>query len=166
LDHHFLHQAVEGRIERLTPAIEQLQLHGIAAAVETLQPEGGLAVNQETVAVNADPQPPAAVVVPEMLEGGIEQQPVDQHWFLAGSWAGQGRQQLGRAGARYLLGVGGHPIEADLAAGARGLHHLSPGPGGVNGEAMAAWGQGWHRHMPGGGGVADAQGGSAIELHH
>jgi hypothetical protein len=36
LDHHFLHQAVEGRIERLPAAIEQLQLHGIAAAMETL----------------------------------------------------------------------------------------------------------------------------------
>jgi hypothetical protein len=145
LDHHFLHQAVEGRIERLTPAIEQFQLHGIAAAVESLQPEGGLAIHQETVAVDAHPQAPAAVVVPEMLQGGIEQEPVDQHGFLAGPWAGQGRQQLGRAWHRNLLRVGGHPIEADLAAGARGLHHFPPGPGGVNGEAMAAWGQGRHR---------------------
>jgi hypothetical protein len=145
LDHHFLHQAVEGRIERFTTAIEQLQLHGIAAAVETLQPEGGLAINQETVAVNAHPHSPAAVVVPEMLEGSIDQKPVNQHGFLAGAWAGRGRQQLGRAWSRHLLGVGGHPIEADLAAGARGLHHFSPGPGGVNGEAMAAWIEGGHR---------------------
>ena len=72
LDHHFLDQAVEGRIQRFAPAIEQFQLHGVAAAMESLQPEGGLAVNQKTVAVHAHPQPPAAVVVLEVLEGGIE----------------------------------------------------------------------------------------------
>ena len=63
--------------------------------MESLQPEGRLAINQEAVAIDAHPQPPAAVVVAEVLEGGIEQQPVDQHGFLGWCRAGQGRQQLG-----------------------------------------------------------------------
>ena len=67
LDHHFLNQAVEGRIQRLAPAIKQFELDGIAAAMKALEPERCLAIDQEAVAIDAHSQSPAVVVVPEVL---------------------------------------------------------------------------------------------------
>ena len=171
------HGGVEGWIEGITPSIEQLQLDGAFPASKALQPDRGLTIHQETVAVEGDPQPPAVVTVAQVLQGGIEQQPVDQHRLCLDQVKRNGRDQLGAGGLWHAQGVGSGPVQLDLGAGAGLFHRFAPGEGGIDADAVAARRERFHRHLEGvgGGGGLTAQVGSRradpdrrflVALHH
>ena len=77
VQHHLPHQAVEGRIQRFAESIHQFQQQAVAAGLPALEPKGGVLIHQKAVAIDGYPQAPAAVVIPQALEGCIQQQPVE-----------------------------------------------------------------------------------------
>ena len=119
--------------------------------MEALQPEGHLPVHLEAVAIHRDPQAPVGVAIAQVLQGGIPQQPVDQHRFTASQRRRAHRQQLGLARLRLGEGGGRDTMHGDLGTGARILHGFSPGAGGIGGDPMAAGAEGIERqaHAPG-----------------
>ena len=145
-DHHLTHHAVEGRIEWIAAPIQQFQLHRIAASLEAFEPQGCLPVDQKAVAIHADAQPPAGVVVAEVLQGCIQQQPVDQHRVHHLLRIRAGRYQLRTAAGRQLGGVARHSVHPDLCTGTGGLHRFPPGSGGVHRDAVAAGAEIGHGH--------------------
>ena len=70
---------VEGWLQRLTAAVEQLHLHqGATVAAASLEPESILMVHQEAVSIQADPHPPACITIPQVLQWCVPELPVEQ----------------------------------------------------------------------------------------
>ena len=101
-----------------------------------------------------------------MLQGGIEQQPVDQHRVVLLQTVWAGGDQLGGAAGRQFGSIAAHPVQADLANGTGRFHRLPPRPGCIHREPVAAGQQRLHRELCRGGRAADAQGRLLIQLHH
>ena len=112
-----------------------------------------------------------AITTAQALQGGVAQQPVDQHGLGAGQPIRTHRQQLGAAGGGLAEGIGADPMDQSLGRGPRTLHRLPPGSSGIHGDQVAAGeqlGQGEPqpaRPCIGPSPVANAQGGAAVDLH-
>jgi hypothetical protein len=157
-----MHQAVVWRVQRLAPGIHQLQQKRVPAGAQAAQPKRFLVIQQEHVAVEADPQSPAVVAITQVLKGRIQQDPVERQWLMGRDHRRQQGNQLGRAGGRASQRVGGGPVQADLGEGAGIAHRLAPGHGSDDAEPVATGRQG--RHLNAGGG--QPQGWGLIQLHH
>ena len=135
---------VEGRIDRITQAVEQLHLHGVClqgvgrirAALS--QPNRILTIHQEAVAVQGQPQSPAPIAIAQVLERSVPNQPVEQEGVAAPKLSGTDHHQPGGIalwlGAFEFLQL----MQPPLLAGSRAFHRFSPGIGGVGREAMAS----------------------------
>ena len=141
-ENHLLHQAVEGWIEGLTASVDQVPLEAVAAPLPALEPEGHILVEKKAVTIDGDAQPPAAIVVPEVLQRGIQQQPIQQHGLGDGQLGGAHRQELGTVWGWNAGRIGSNPIHADLTRGAGALHRLAPGAGRIGRDSVAAGCQG------------------------
>ena len=156
------HHTVKGWIERFPPAIHQFEEHGIASRLPALKPERGLLVHQKAVTVHRHPQPPAGVIGPQVLQGSIDQEPIEQHRFPGVGLPGTHRQQLGTSLSGQSEGIGRDPMQPDLAKGPGRLHHFAPGTHCIDREPVAARAEGRH----GGGGLQQGLGKAVIKLHH
>ena len=163
-----MHKTVEGWVERTPLTIEQFQLQAVAAASPTAQPQGHVLVDDKAVAVDAHPQTPAAVIGSQVLQGGIEQDPVEQDRFTSTQICWADRQQLGTARRWQGQGVGSDAMHANLANGPRAFDGFAPGPCRVGGDPVASWCECRHCHHQWGIGLAcaDAHRRLVIKLHH
>ena len=171
IQNHFRYHRVERRVEGLASPIHQLQQHAVAAGLPSLEPEGRVLIHQKAVTVHGHPQTPAAIVVPQALEGGIQQQPVEQHWLLARQVHRTHWDQLGASCFGNRQGIGGHPVHPDLVPGPWAFHRFAPGPGRIGGDAVAARGKGRQvdleaRRAGGRGRPGQAYGHLVINLNH
>jgi hypothetical protein len=146
-DDHLLEHTIERRIEQLPAAIEQLKKEGIASGSPALEPERRLPIQKHALAIEGDPEAPAPGVRAQALQGGIQQQPVEQEGGIAGGASGADREELGCAGSGKGGGVFSQAMEPDLLQREGPLVRLSPGLGGIDGEQVAAWGEGGHLQL-------------------
>ena len=129
---------VEARLQRLPLAIQQRQADGVLTLVQTLQPEGLTAINQEGLAIDRDLQTPAAVLGLEVLQWCVAEQPVQQHRLLTDPGRRRNNQQLRRSGRSQALRGFPQPVHGDLCIGPDGLNGLTPWAHGEDADAMAA----------------------------
>ena len=83
----------------------------------------------------------------QALQGGIQQQPIEQKGRIAGGASGADRDQLGCARWGQGGGVLSQSMKPDLLQGVGPLVRLAPWLGGIDREQMAAWGQGRHLQL-------------------
>ncbi len=140
---HLLHQAVEGRIQGLAQAIQQFELQAVAPRLPAPQPQRHVLIHQKPITIDGDPQAPAAIAVPQVLQRGVDQDPVQQQRLVGTQVGRTHRQQLGTARLGQTQRVGQQPVHGDLPQRSRALDRFTPGPRRVNREPMAAWGERW-----------------------
>ena len=102
------------------------------------QPDRFLLVNQHAVAVKAQTQFPALVAVPQVLEWGIPDQPVEQQRLAAAPARRNNGNQPGSVRTRLGSSEGLPAVQRPGDRRPRGRHRFPPGVGGPGTEAVAA----------------------------
>ena len=130
---------VEHRCDGFAQPIQEFHLDAQSSFCwGAFQPDGLLLVDQNTVAIQAQPQLPALVTLPQVLQGGIPNQPVQQQGLAAapgrGSNGNKPRGVLIRLGPRQWLPAVQLPGDRSAWRGDR----FAPGVSGPGAEAMAA----------------------------
>jgi len=159
---HFLQECVERWVEGLPPPIQKFEQQGIAALFPALEPKGQLLIDKHALSIHGEPQAPARGVAAQTLQGGIDQQPVEQQGGRACQAGGADGNQLGAA-RRWQGGrVGRQAMEADLLQSQGTFVRLSPGLGGVDSQSMAARSERRHLQLS----VHEGTGWLPVKLHH
>ena len=67
-----MHKAVEGWLQRVAIAIEQLELEEVFAGFQRFEPKRLGSIEHHTAAIEAQPEPPLLIAIAQVLQGGIE----------------------------------------------------------------------------------------------
>ena len=89
-----LDKAVKGWLQRVAIAIEQLELEEVLACFQRLEPKRLGSIEHHTAAIKAQPEPPLLIAIAQVLQGRIEQKPVDGHSGASGQLLRCHRHQL------------------------------------------------------------------------